>query len=49
MKYKEWLENWLANYVMLNYKSRTYDRYTNIVAQHTYFLYSDRKCHKIMV
>ena len=34
MKYKEWLMNWLANYVMPNYKSRTCDRYTNIVMQH---------------
>ena len=34
MKYKEWLMNWLTNYVMPNYKSRTYDRYSDIVAQH---------------
>ena len=34
MKYKEWLMNWLANYVMPNYKSRTCDRYTGIVTQH---------------
>ena len=26
--------NWLTNYVMPNYKSRTYDRYSDIVAQH---------------
>ena len=34
MKYKEWLMNWLANYVMPNYKNRTCDRYTGIVTQH---------------
>lgn len=34
MKYKEWLMNWLANYVMPNYKNRTCTRYTNIVTQH---------------
>ena len=34
MLYKEWLQNWLANYVMPNYKYRTHMRYTNIVEQH---------------
>ena len=34
MKYKEWLMNWLTNYVMPNYKNRTCTRYTNIVTQH---------------
>lgn len=34
MKYKEWLMDWLGNYVVPNYKSRTCDRYTNIVVQH---------------
>ena len=34
MNYKEWLNNWLTNYVMPNYKTRTYDRYTNIVMHH---------------
>lgn len=31
MKYKEWLMNWLTNYVKPNYKSRTYVRYSEIV------------------
>ena len=28
MTYKEWLSNWLANYVLPNYKPRTCERYT---------------------
>ena len=34
MKYKEWLLDWLTNYVIPNYKNRTCTRYTNIVKQH---------------
>lgn len=34
MKYKDWLLNWLTNYVMPNYKSRTCARYTSIVEKH---------------
>lgn len=34
MKYKDWLRDWLTNYVMPNYKNRTYERYTSIVEQH---------------
>ena len=34
MKYKDWLKDWLTNYVMPNYKNRTYERYTRIVEQH---------------
>lgn len=34
MKYSEWLLHWLTNYVMPNYKNRTYVRYTSIVTQH---------------
>lgn len=34
MTYKEWLSNWLANYVLPNYKPRTCERYTDIVSQH---------------
>ena len=34
MKYKEWLMNWLDNYVAPNYKPRTCDRYTDMVTQH---------------
>ena len=34
MKYKDWLMNWLDNYVAPNYKPRTCDRYTDMVTQH---------------
>lgn len=34
MKYSEWLEEWLENYVRLMAKSRTYTRYSEIVSDH---------------
>lgn len=34
MKYEEWLEEWLENYVKLSSKSRTVERYEQIVRQH---------------
>lgn len=34
MKYSEWLNEWLENYVRLTAKSRTYTRYSEIVANH---------------
>lgn len=34
MKYKEWLEEWLTNYVMPSSKDKTYSRYREIVYQH---------------
>ena len=34
MLYKEWLSNWLANYVHPSSKQRTYTRYKEIVEQH---------------
>ncbi len=34
MKYQEWLEGWLANYVCPTSKHRTYTRYCEIVKQH---------------
>lgn len=34
MKYQEWLMQWLANYVMPNYKPRTCERYRSMVEQH---------------
>lgn len=34
MKYQEWLEGWLANYVRSTSKHRTYTRYCEIVKQH---------------
>lgn len=34
MKYKEWLEEWLINYIKPTSKERTYQRYAEIVNQH---------------
>ena len=34
MLYKEWLSNWLENYVQPSVKKRTYTRYKEIVEQH---------------
>ena len=34
MLYKEWLSNWLGNYVQPSAKQRTYTRYKEIVEQH---------------
>lgn len=34
MKYINWLEEWLENYVKLTSKSRTITRYTEIINQH---------------
>ena len=34
MLYKEWLSNWLENYVQPSAKRRTYTRYKEIVEQH---------------
>lgn len=34
MKYKDWLEEWLDNYVKPTAKERTYTRYREIVSQH---------------
>lgn len=34
MKYKEWLEEWLTNYVLPSSKDKTYTRYSDIVRQH---------------
>ena len=34
MLYKEWLSNWLENYVQPSVKQRTYTRYKEIVEQH---------------
>lgn len=34
MKYKEWLQEWLDNYVKLTSKIRTVERYEQIVRQH---------------
>jgi len=34
MKYQEWLNNWLTNYIQPSSKLRTYTRYTEIVSQH---------------
>ncbi len=34
MKYKEWLDNWLVNYIQPTSKHRTYTRYSEIVKQH---------------
>lgn len=34
MKYKEWLEEWLKNYIQPSSKQRTYTRYCEIVNQH---------------
>ena len=34
MLYKEWLSNWLENYVQPSAKQRTYSRYKEIVEQH---------------
>ena len=34
MLYKEWLSNWLENYVQPSAKQRTYTRYKEIVEQH---------------
>lgn len=34
MKYQEWLENWLVNYIQPTSKPRTYIRYNEIIRQH---------------
>lgn len=34
MKYQEWLENWLENYIRPSSKQRTYTRYGEIIRQH---------------
>ena len=34
MKYKEWLQEWLENYIEPTAKSRTFSRYSEIVNQH---------------
>ncbi len=34
MKYKEWLSDWLENYVRSSVKSRTFNRYSEIVQRH---------------
>lgn len=34
MLYKDWLEDWLTNYVMPSSKDKTYSRYADIVNQH---------------
>ena len=36
MKYKEWLNEWLKNYVKPTLKTRTYERYKIIVEKHLY-------------
>ena len=34
MKYKEWLVEWLGNYIMPSAKDKTYVRYSDIANQH---------------
>ena len=34
MKYRDWLDVWLKNYVKPTAKKRTYERYSQIVEQH---------------
>ena len=34
MKYKDWLKEWLENYIEPTAKARTYSRYSEIVDQH---------------
>ncbi len=34
MKYKEWLQEWIDNYVKLSSKARTVERYEQIIRQH---------------
>ena len=34
MKYKDWLQEWLDHYIEPTAKIRTYNRYSEIVAQH---------------
>lgn len=34
MKYKDWLAEWLTNYIQTSNKQRTFERYTNIVVLH---------------
>ncbi len=34
MKYQDWLDNWLENYIRPTSKHRTYTRYSEIVSQH---------------
>ena len=41
MKYKEWLNIWLENYVKPTAKMRTYERYSQIVKQQYDFVCHD--------
>lgn len=34
MKYKDWIEIWLKNYIKPTAKRKTYERYSQIVGQH---------------
>lgn len=34
MKYKDWLDVWLKNYIKPTAKRRTYERYSQVVEQH---------------
>ena len=34
MKYKDWLKEWLDNYIEPTAKTRTFSRYSEIVEQH---------------
>ena len=34
MKYKDWLSEWLSNYIHTSNKPRTYVRYENMMALH---------------
>ena len=47
MLYKEWLSNWLENYVQPSSKQRTYTRYKEIVEQHIVTQLGDLKLSEI--
>ncbi len=47
MLYKEWLSNWLENYVRLSAKGRTYARYAQIVEKHINPLLGDLELSEI--
>ena len=34
MKYKDWLDVWLKNYIEPTAKRRTYEKYSQLVKQH---------------
>ncbi|MGN1078137.1 MAG: tyrosine-type recombinase/integrase [Candidatus Gallimonas sp.] len=47
MKYKEWLDEWLENYVRPSAKGKTYGRYREIANQHVKRLLGEREVEEI--